>query len=295
MGVYWLASYPKSGNTWMRVLLSAYLRPDAPPGLDALVVHSDLARRSLVDDLLGVPTADLYPGEFERLHPRACEQLADDVGEEPYVVKVHAALRKGAGGRYAFPPEATAGVVYVVRNPLDVAASLAPFFGWTTRRAVRVLGTPDYVLNADSPTRRGTLIPEPLFTWSGHVESWLDAPGYRVLLVRYEDLLDDTAATFERVVRFVGYEVDGARIEAAVERARFDRLRAEEAQHGFRERPRTASAFFRSGRAGGWREALAPEEAAQVVAQHGTVMRRLGYDALVEEVEARTRPYLSAS
>lgn len=286
MGLYWLASYPKSGNTWMRALMTAYLAPERPLALNAFAVRADLVRRDEMDELLGVPTADLRPDELERLHPDACLCLADDVGDEPYVVKVHAGLYPTPDGRLFYPPEATAGAVYIVRNPLDVAASFAPFMGWTVDHTVAVLGQPDFVLNEGDGRRVLGVLPERLGRWSDHVESWLDAPGYRVCLVRYEDLLVDAASEFENVLRFLGYDPEVAHVEAAVERARFDRLQKQEAQDGFSERSPVAPSFFRKGRAGDWRETLAPEQAALIVAQHGPVMRRLGYDALVEEVEA---------
>ena len=59
---------------------------------------------------------------------------------------------------------------------------------------------------------------------------------------------------------------------------------AQERETGFIERPRTASAFFREGTVDGWRRALTPDQAARIVASHGAVMRRLGYDVTLAPI-----------
>jgi aryl sulfotransferase len=58
---------------------------------------------------------------------------------------------------------------------------------------------------------------------------------------------------------------------------RFDRLAEEEARSGFREKPESAERFFHTGRSGGWRDVLTPDQAAQIVADHEAMMHRLGY------------------
>lgn len=285
MGLYWLASYPRSGNTWLRALLAHYLADASTPlPLDALGSDAVLASRSAVDDLLGLSTADLRADELARYLPRACRRLARDAGPTPCFVKVHAALERNDAGVFLYPPDATAGVVYVVRNPLDVAASMAPFFGLSAEAVVRRLLDPNYVLNPAADDM-ATVLPERLGSWSDHVRSWLDAPGYRVHLVRYEDLLEDTVGVFSGVLTFAGLDPDPGRVARAVANARFERLRAAEPPEGFHVLPTTAEAsFFRSGRPGGWQEVLSPGQARALVAAHGAVLRRLGYDRLLPDL-----------
>ncbi len=276
MGLIWLASYPRSGSTWIRALLTAYLRPDQPTTLGALVVESDLARRDIVDDLLGFPSSDLRPDEFDRQLPRLCAQLAEDVGEDPYVVKVHRALRPTPERRPCYPPESTEGVVYAVRDPRDVALSLAPFLGLSLPAAVDLMGDSSFATNEALRTR-STLIPEPVGAWDWHVSSWIDAPEYRRLVIRYEDLIADAAAVLERLLHFLGHDVDHVQVRSAVARAHFHSLRAEEEAGHFLEHPHRAPSFFRSGRADGWRQSLPPDLATRVSVRFGTLMRRLGY------------------
>ena len=285
--IVWLASYPKSGNTWTRALLAAYFGEGAFD-LNNLGSGIRLGGIRSLDDLIGVDPSHLRLDEVLAYRPRAARVLARDVANEegPLFSKIHSANHPTPSGERVFPSD-VGRALYVVRNPLDVVTSAAPFFDWTLDQAVEVLGDEGFILN-HRPGRFAKIIPEPLLTWSNHVRSWLDAPGLSAHVLRYEDLQADPAAAFTGALRFVGVEPDGDRVAAAVETARFDRLREREAEEGFREHPRMATApFFRKGKTGTWREELSPAQARRVVADHRETMLRLGYADAVAEVEGR--------
>jgi aryl sulfotransferase len=130
---------------------------------------------------------------------------------------------------------------------------------------------------AGSTRRLSQHLRQPLLRWCDHVESWLAAP-FPVHLLRYEDLLADPLDAVRALAEFVTLPASEAAIATAVEAAGFARLQAQEREAGFAESPRHASAFFREGRADGWRRVLTPAQADRIVAAHGPVMRRLGYD-----------------
>ena len=283
--IVWLASYPRSGNTWLRALLTNYLEgSEHPASISALAGGPSTILREVFDEYLGVSSSDLTPEELLRHRPRLHELLAADL-PRPSFVKVHDACLRVPGSALLFPPSATLGAIYLVRNPLDVAVSYAHFWNWPVARGVAELNRPEAAL---SSPRRGIheMLPQRLSTWSGHAASWLDQRDLPVHAVRYEDLLADTAAVFGAVLRFAGLEPEPGRLARAVEHARFDRLRAQEERSGFHEKPRTARFFFRSGRAGAWREALAQEQVRTLVDAHGPLMERFGY---LREAEAFLR------
>ena len=283
--VVWLASYPKSGNTWTRALLAGYFG-DGAFDLNNLGGTFALGGLRSLGDLLGVDPHLLRPAELLEYRPQAARQLALDVADRavPAIHKLHSANYPTARGELVFPSGAGR-ALYVVRNPLDVAASWAPFFGVSIEQAINTLGDEAFVLNSSRGAFR-SILPEPLLSWSGHVLSWLDAPGVPVHVLRYEDLQADTASAFADALRSIGHEPDLGRVEAAVEAARFEKLQAREATEGFHEHGVRATApFFRRGRSGGWRHELTSEQARHVVANHGEVMHRLGYGALIDEVE----------
>jgi aryl sulfotransferase len=91
-------------------------------------------------------------------------------------------------------------------------------------------------------------------------------------------MLADPALALIAVARHCGLDHEPAAIAAAVAATRFDRLRAREAQTGFRGGQADGRSFFRRGVAGGWRDSLTPAQAARITATHGDMMAHLGYD-----------------
>jgi Sulfotransferase domain len=116
-----------------------------------------------------------------------------------------------------------------------------------------------------------------LLTWSEHVRSWVDAPGIRVHVVRYEDMKRDPERTFGEAARFAGLPHDPDRVRKAVAFSRFEEVRQQERKHGFNERMPRSRSFFRKGEAGSWRGVLSDAVVARIVRDHAEVMRRFGY------------------
>lgn len=273
MAVFWLVSYPKSGNTWLRALLTNYLRPaDAPASINDLVGGPSIVRRDLFADLVGVDSADLAPEEVRTHLPLFHDLLAGELPPRSFL-KAHHAYAVLADGTPIFPPAATAGVVYVVRHPFDVAVSYASAAAATLDRIVDWMNDP---AAAEGMNGAGVL-PQALGTWSDHVRGWLEQTALRVHVVRYEDLATDPAATFSAVVQHIGLEADPVRVRQAVRHSTFERLRSQEAETGFREKPTMAPVFFRAGKPGAWRTSLDQAQARKLLAAHGPMMQRLGY------------------
>ena len=270
----WLASYPKSGNTWLRAVYAAWLTGEVPElnELDGGLIASG---RFLFDDALGIPSSDLTPGEVETLRPRADEVRARDAAG-PLLRKAHDAFFMGPTGEPVLSVAATRSAVYVIRDPRDVAVSLAHHDGKPVEWAAGRLCDP----RATNGGLRGFAgqLQQRLGTWSEHVRSWIDDAPFPVHVLRYEDCLTDPVPTFAAALRAAGLEpVDDERVAAAVEVAAFDRLRAAENREGFRERPPAAERFFRSGRAGSWRDEMSADAAASIQEANGETMARFGY------------------
>lgn len=282
MGIVWLASYPKSGNTWVRAVLTAYLRADdAPASINALIASPITSNRDAFDEALGLESSDMTPDEVLRYRPRFHAVLAEEL-PSPAFVKVHDAYLRSSCGAALFPESAASGVVYLVRNPLDVAISYAHHRSQPIDDTVRWMND-SAAAESDSAAGIFHRLPEPLTTWSGHVASWLDQDEVPLHVARYEDLLADPHAAFGRIVRFAGLEWDAARLARAIDRSAFPRLRAQETESGFREKQPTAPSFFRAGVAGSWRTTLSPRQVRALVDAHGPMMERLGYLREAEE------------
>ncbi|MFD2264705.1 sulfotransferase domain-containing protein [Lacibacterium aquatile] len=275
-GFFWLASYPKSGNTWLRLALLC-LKQGKPMDFASRPSFAPIAaNRHAFDVSLGVASSDLTPAEIAILRPRSYEEQARDT-REPLFCKVHDAWQITPAGEPLFPPAVTLGSLHIVRDPRDVAISWAHHAGITVDAAITHLSNPQASL-AQQSNKLADQLPQHLGSWSEHVASWLDAPGIQPsLLVRYEDMHTDAPSELRRVVDYIGWSAPPTAITEALAATRFDRLRAAEDDKGFLERPKTAERFFRQGRAGGWRSVLTSEQAMLIEENHGPMMRRLGY------------------
>ena len=274
-GIWWLASYPKSGNTWLRAIL-ATLMSGKPVDINAMAfLGPHAASRPHFDRALGVDSTSLSYEQELNLRPRVYEILAADA-ERPLYCKTHVAYLATPAGEALFPATATRGAVYVVRDPRAVAVSSVHFMARSIDETIAAMDNPAEVF-AGSTHRLSQHLRQPLLRWCEHVESWLAAP-FPVHLLRYEDMLADPRAAVRAVAEFLCLPASGATIAMAVAATSFARLQAQERETGFAESPRHAAAFFREGEADGWRRALTPAQADRLVAAHGHVMRRLGYE-----------------
>lgn len=275
--IVWLASYPKSGNTWFRALLANLDRERSDPVSIEALGAPNAAGRAAFDRAAGIDSADLTAAEADRLRPQVYWRLAATArGAEPVFLKIHDAFLAPGDGAPLVPTEASRGAIYLVRNPLDVCISFAHHSGWTFDTAIARMADGDYAM-ARRRDRLDHQLRQHLSSWSGHVRSWLDNGRMPVHLVRYEDLQAQPVATLAAAIAFAGLERSRAEVERAVEWSRFDRLQAQERSGGFSEKPMRMPGFFRSGRAGGWKEELTAAQVDRIRGDHAAVMRRLGY------------------
>ena len=277
-GIVWLASYPKSGNTWLRVFLYHLIRlqSGAPREDDEI---NKLSRVSLYEarlfrlfeEYLGKPVETASMDEVARVRPRVQAEIRS---HPPGValVKTHNCIGEMAG--YPLVDlSLTIGAVYMVRDPRDVSLSLAHHLGVDVDEAIKVMAVHGF---ATPNTRDGPF--EVWGSWSDHVQSWTATANPALLVVRYEDLAADPVGKFGEIAAHLGIAAPGAAIAEATELSTFDKLAAAERVHPFRETSERADRFFREGRAGAWRERLTPDQARRIVAEHRVVMQRWGYE-----------------
>lgn len=275
--IVWLASYPKSGNTWFRVFLTNLLRDsDRPAIINELAGGPIASARWLFDEAVGYDSGNLTSDEVDLLRPEVYRYEAEAT-KEPLFLKVHDAYTLLPDGRPLFPSEVTHGVLYFIRNPLDVCVSFAHHFGHENYdRMVQDMADEQRHF-CDIQTMELKQLRQKLLTWSQHVSSWVEAPHLRIHVVRYEDMKLDPEATFKSAAAFAGLPDDAERVRRAVKFSDFPELSRQEKQGSFRERLPGARSFFRKGEVGSWRAALTPQQAQRIIANHADVMRRFGY------------------
>lgn len=270
--IIWLASYPKSGNTWTRAFLhNLLLNPDK------LVYINDLdtfcAGESTTANYklhLDTPFATWTEEDGARaralVHAWLTEMSADNV-----FVKGHCALAKDHG-HPAANLEVTAEAIYIVRNPLDVAISAAHQNGLSLDQSIRLLATPDL----RSKTGRKNVHEFP-GSWSQHVASWTAPPHPTLHVMRYEDMLAKPRETFGGLARFLGLDPPEAPLRNAINMSSFEVLKEQERRWGFREKSDHADAFFRAGSSGKWKDKLTREQIAMMVNLQRQKMACFGY------------------
>ncbi|WP_133065385.1 sulfotransferase domain-containing protein [Niveispirillum lacus] len=274
-GFCWIASYPKSGNTWMRLALAGLLAGGARHDFARPLAFAPFAAdRAEVERALDLESSDFTMAECADLRALAAVELAREA-EATLYRRVHEAWEYTPSGRALFPPEATLASLYMVRDPRDVAVSYAHHTGIPVDAAILALGDPANTW-AIRPGGIGAAFPQHLSTWSGHVESWLAATP-TPLVLRYEDMRDDPAGCLAQVAAHLRIAASDAVITATVAATRFDVLRQGEAERGFFNGQVAGQAFFRRGVAGAWRDELTRDQVARIERDHGAVMSRMGY------------------
>ena len=270
--ILWLASYPKSGNTWMRAFLHNLIVDKGGP-LD----RNAMSKGALMDAahqhyslLSNGDPRQLGREEIARLRPRMQASLAASRTGTVFV-KTHTALTMLAG-HPSHDPALTLGSIYMVRAPRDIALSYADHLGISIDGAVDAMARENAQTDA---SEKG--VTEFIGSWSQNVTGWTSQSTSTVLVLRYEDMLEQPKETFGRVVAFLGLERSPQQVRKAIDNTRFDRLARQEAKLGFQERSHMQEKFFRRGRSGSWRSMLSPEQAARLATDHGEVMRRFGY------------------
>jgi hypothetical protein len=274
--IVWLASYPKSGNTWFRAFLTALFNPDNPDiDINNLFQTTIASSRQLFDEITGISSADLTPEEIDRLRPQVYRQNAQESDEILYH-KVHDAWTILPDGEPLFPADITKSVIYIIRNPLDVAVSFANHLNACIDRTITIMNNPGYSF-CHRTDRLYNQLQQKLLTWSGHVTSWTEKSGLPVHVMRYEDMKTHPLETFGKAVAFIGLKHTAQEIWNALERTSFARLKQQEEERGFSEKSAASRAFFRKGVVGDWKNVLTREQVNQVTKAHGEVMERFGY------------------
>jgi hypothetical protein len=274
--ILWLASYPKSGNTWLRAFihnLMGQIKEGRGTGVDINAMNVLTTGDSLVQWFRHLdPRPPLEWSREDVARMRRGAQLAMVASKpETVIAKTHNALVH-AHGHPTIHMDLTAGAIYVVRNPLDLVISLADHYGVDIDKAIEIINDP-----VNGGLLDGNIVFEIHSTWSNHVRSWTQREHPGLLVVRYEDMLGKALHTFGDIARFMGLRPSRAQLDKAIELSSFKNLKQQEEAKGFRERSQKGTRFFRVGKSGQWRETLTPAQVARVIENHHEQMARFGY------------------
>ena len=274
--IYWLASYPKSGNTWVRAFIANLLNEE-PDAIDINAMHTGAiaSARQWVESALDFDIDELSYDEIDRLRPNAYRWLSQQL-DCPGYHKIHDAYTYLTNGEPLIPIDATKGALCIIRNPLDVSISLAHHSSLTIDEVIESIGSNNHAF-CNNPKYFHNQLRQWILGWSDHVSSWVDAPNIKTQIVRYEDMKKAPLDTFTQIAAFLELPNDMNSITTALEHCKIENFQAQETLMPFREKKARTGKFFRKGIVGDWKETLTDAQIKTIIDDHRTVMQRFGY------------------
>lgn len=247
--INWVASYPRSGNTWVRALLLAYQQGD----------------RFSLNHMEGIPGEPrpayyrmLWPGKDEptnldwaHMRALALRTYYETRRTKEFVLKTHTA-NVALKGVHLIPRGYTNKAIYVLRDPRDVLCSCARYFNKSHEEMLRLMLEPGHVLTDKNETLQFAS------SYANNVSGWTREKEFPVFLVKYGELLRDPGLVLCGMLKFLGTKINLEAVKAAVNATGIGTFRAIENRQGFREKPPEVGTFFGKGAEGVWRDELTP-------------------------------------
>ena len=260
--IYWLASYPKSGNTWVRAFLSAYL--DGHANINAMGRVTGDNNPYFYSALAPCPLEDMTDYEVLAMRNATLCHILRSAKMEPLILKTHHACAN-MDDISLIPQGLTDRAVYVVRDPRAVALSFAKHFGKTIDEAIKGMNNSKYIIHDDR-------LVHVVGSWSDHVKSWVTDHPFKVGVVPYEDLWEGRFSAFRGILGYYSFTLDDDRIRDAIKMCSLSKLRKQEEEHGFTEKKKQERFFDHGGDK--WKEILTKDQQQLILDQHGEVMEK---------------------
>jgi hypothetical protein len=274
--IVWLASYPKSGNTWFRIFLTNYqANKNIPASLDEIQSTPVAGNAHEFEEIITLNPFELTEDEVNFYRPelyKAISEMADNDNKAIYR-KVHDAYILNTDRKPLFSAEVSKGIVYFIRNPMDVCVSFANHDAEEVEETINLLLNEDAHLAGEKTGQ----LRQKLLSWKSHVQSWKNQTKIPILFVRYEDMIQKPEETFGAIIRFLDLEFDVQRLRRAITFSNFKLLQEMEQKNGFKERPQKCQHFFWKGKIGNYRDYLSKDQINQIVEYNYDTMKEFGY------------------
>ena len=247
-----LASYPKSGNTWLRAIILSALQQNN------IINLKDLSKIRLLSDKMNFTSfknkiyekKGLIDYDWMSKNIILCQKKLNENTKYNFFFKTHSVRHK------SFTNETVnAGFIYIVRDPRDVVVSLSNFSGINLDEAInQVVFNKQLMTNANGAR-------ELVSNWELNIKSWLEYKSVPCLFIRYEDLLIKPNNIIFKIIAFINIITNKnilnnkKNIDKIIKNTNFKILQSQEISNGFNEASKH-SKFFRSGTLNQWKDVL---------------------------------------
>ena len=257
--IIWLASYPKSGNTWLRSLIATYFySKDGLFSFDLLKNIDQFPQQDYFKD---------FDDNFEKPESTSDYWLKaqNKINQDKKIkfFKTHNAMCKI--NKNLFTDENnTLGAIYIIRDPRNVVTSLANHINLNVSDAFKYMLKEDNSFSYKKDGRYLAFVP--LLSWALHQKSWISSKRFPVLTIRYEDLELKTYEIFKEVLLFINKitksskKINKEKIKKSIQSCEFGRMQKLEKEKGFPEawinKDKTKNKFFNLGKKNDYNELL---------------------------------------
>ena len=281
--IIWIASYPKSGNTWVRSLLSSYL-----------YTEDGIFNFNLLKKILKFPSKkylEFFTKDFSDIKKIseywiAAQNRINLYNEnESIFLKTHSSLCTLENNSFTNKAN-TQAVIYIVRDPRNVITSISNHYSFNIEESYNFMIDNNRMLVADKRGGKNFGISEMLGSWSQHYKSWQNIKFAPILNIKYENLINDTKNSLIAIInflqRFIEVKIDNKKILKTVESCNFENLSKMEKKQGFDEAAYSEKSskkvdFFHLGEKNNWQNLLDLEIEKKIRTAFDKEMKELKY------------------
>jgi len=281
--IVWLASYPKSGNTWLRAFITSLLSKST--GENSLENMRAIRAYPLTDDFYNL--LDDF-SDFKKIAKNwETSQNIINLQKKIKILKTHHQLCKIDNFLFTNYKNSLA-TIYVVRDPRNVITSLMHHYSLKNYdEALKFIFDEHRFsgrLDKKENLKRKTEFPTYISSWQNHFNSWKNFKK-NFLLIKYEDLINRPEKTFNKISKFleiiINIKITNEKINEAIIKSSFKNLKKSEEKFGFSEAPiselNETKKFFNLGPKNDWKDLLPNQIRLEIEKKFQKEMMELGY------------------